>query len=61
MFGNKIKKDIIKTEKSHELYSWHKEILDRREEGIANGSDEFEDWDDVKSEILKITENSRLT
>jgi len=33
--------------------SWHKELLDEREEGIKRGDDEFIDWDTARKKIRK--------
>ena len=33
--------------------SWHKEVLDAREEGITRGDDKFIDWDTARKNIRK--------
>ena len=33
--------------------SWHKEVLDEREEGIKRGDDKFVDWDTARKNIRK--------
>ena len=43
--------DISKTPENYQSPDWHQNILKEREKNIANGTDSFEDWDDVKKEI----------
>ena len=38
---------------------WHLRILEEREKALANGDDEFIDWNDAKDYILKETSGPR--
>ena len=44
--------DLCKKAENIPAPSWHKEILDERENGIKNGKYEFMDWDEARKKIL---------
>ncbi len=43
--------DLCKTAGSISSPSWHKNVLNEREERIKKGEDEFIDWDKAKKHI----------
>jgi hypothetical protein len=43
--------DLCKKADSLSSPSWHKNVLQEREEQIKNGDDEFMDWDEAKKHI----------
>ncbi|NOX42914.1 MAG: addiction module protein [Gammaproteobacteria bacterium] len=45
--------DLYKKSESISSPSWHKKILNEREEGIENGEEKFEDWETAKNNIKK--------
>ncbi|MBI5788424.1 MAG: addiction module protein [Candidatus Schekmanbacteria bacterium] len=45
--------DLCKKANSIPSPSWHKKILDERENGIKEGKDEFIDWSKAKESIRR--------
>ncbi len=45
--------DLCKNADSIPSPSWHKEVLDAREEGMKRGNDKFIDWDTARKNIRK--------
>lgn len=45
--------DLSSVEGELEVPSWHKEVLDVREEAVVAGTARFIDWEDAKKEILE--------
>jgi hypothetical protein len=43
--------DISRVEESVEIPQWHKDLLDEREQLIADGSARFIDWEEAKEQI----------
>lgn len=43
--------DLSRDESALEVTQWHKDVLDEREQKIANGSAHFIEWDDAKKKI----------
>ena len=43
--------DLSRTPEAIESPEWHKEILDDRRQGVADGTTQFEDWEKVKTRI----------
>ncbi len=39
---------------------WHSRILEQRDRDVLNGSADFVDWDDAKSEIFRRTVDLKL-
>ena len=46
--------DLCKKADSLSSPSWHKDILQEREERIKNGDDKFVDWENAKKHIRDI-------
>ncbi|MCG2751166.1 MAG: addiction module protein [Desulfobacteraceae bacterium] len=44
--------DLCKNQINFASPSWHEIVLNGREKAVADGKDEFEDWEDAKKEIL---------
>ena len=43
--------DLAQTEETQAVPQWHKDILDEREQQIADGKAKFIDWEDAKKQI----------
>ena len=43
--------DISRVEESLEIPQWHKDLLDEREQLIADGKARFIDWEEAKEQI----------
>lgn len=43
--------DISREDSSLEVPQWHKDILDEREQMIADGTAQFIEWEDAKKQI----------
>jgi len=43
--------DISRVEESVEIPQWHKDLLDEREQLIADGKARFIDWEEAKEQI----------
>ena len=52
-------RDISKEPENVEVPEWHLRILEERERALANGEDEFIDFDDAMAEIRKSIEARR--
>jgi len=48
--------DLSRSPQAIESPEWHNNILDERRQRVADGTAQFEDWDDAKA---KIRENLR--
>jgi hypothetical protein len=48
--------DISREEERLEVPQWHKDILDEREQLIADGKAKFIDWEEAKRQINEATE-----
>jgi len=44
--------DLCKNQINFASPGWHEKVLIGREKAVADGKDEFEDWEDAKNEIL---------
>ncbi len=45
--------DLCRNARDIESPAWHGDILQQREEQLAQGKDSFQDWDQVKKDIRK--------
>jgi len=45
--------DLCHSSESIESPSWHKEILNEREQALIEGTDKFIDWETAKKNIKK--------
>ncbi|MGC9452900.1 MAG: addiction module protein [Oceanipulchritudo sp.] len=43
--------DLIQDAEQVELPDWHRKELERAEQGLAEGKENFQDWDDVKNRL----------
>jgi hypothetical protein len=51
--------DISKDPENVEVPEWHRQILEERERAVANGEDEFIDFDEAMAQIRKSIETRR--
>ena len=45
--------ELSRTPETIESPAWHKDVLDERQQRIADGKSQFKDWDDAKGEIRR--------
>jgi hypothetical protein len=45
--------DLARTPEAIESPDWHKDILDERRQGLAEGTAGFTDWETAKTDIRK--------
>ena len=43
--------DISRAEAAPDVPQWHKDILDEREQMVAEGNARFNDWEEAKEQI----------
>ena len=45
--------ELSRTPENIESPAWHKDVLDERQQGIADGKSQFKDWESAKEEIRR--------